>query len=160
MLISVSYINLFKTFNIIVHLGIKYIIFIKIYSKNKIKKISKKLLILFIFFDIILYIIKKRQKCIKIDKKFGGYINVSNMKEDSALKNALRECRDKEGYDRIDSIFENLGYKDETIENKTQALWGFMGMREGVGSASLDSETIYALAKDLLASGEWVDYVK
>ena len=75
-----------------------------------------------------------------------------------ALIAALRKCRGPEGFEAIDGIFESCGYKEATFKDKTKVLYSAMGMTGGLGSPSLTDDRIYDLMKDLLASGEWMEF--
>ncbi|MCL1819952.1 MAG: hypothetical protein FWG36_04765 [Oscillospiraceae bacterium] len=88
--------------------------------------------------------------------------NISEMMADTELKDELRGCKDLDGYKSIDGIFEKHGFgcpSDSNYEERTKVLYNIMGVAGGLGTPSLTLEKIYDLAKDLLASRDWEEFV-
>ena len=69
--------------------------------------------------------------------------------------NELKVLEGRDGYGAIDGIFEKHSLGDKSYEEKTQVLYGIMGVVGGWGTPGLTSEDNYNLAKDLLASRDW-----
>jgi hypothetical protein len=73
----------------------------------------------------------------------------------------LSKLRGAKGYAAIDGVFDNAvtEYGEATYEEKTSVLYRIMGISAGAGSNDASAKEIYELAKDLLVSGDWEEFV-